>query len=536
MFQRKYTAAIIGVIFLALILRVSAPFPADLLGDEATYMFRSVGYFDHLFSQLQTTPYQWFETPPWWTLLSFHDHPPLSFAWYFAAFRMFGADSSVVRIMPVLMGLISVGLVTLIAHRMGGRRAGVAAGILAAVASGMIWISRVALLEGAMIPLVLAAFFATLRAQDNKRWWIGACIFFGGALLTKYTAIFLAPALITTGAGLWRSNKNRAFLLYGFLTLLLILAPVIVYNVMLLRTRGHPDYQVSRLLQITTSDWREDFSHGRSVNLWEAVVGVSDMVSYAGAGVFLTAIVWLAYVQRKRKQSCRGALLVALGSLFAGAAWVGPDNRFTVPLVPFFCIAAGVAWSDVMDRIRRVSYRALMRIAASAMLLTLIAYSVNTHVRASPRGSEGVTYSSARVKNYGYEQLDRYLLRVYAQRDSIADLWEFGAGETLYIYDSNMNYFPRLWYIQRRVTYQGIPYTSSQEFKVLVEQQGEDYFPSQGFSKFVFVHALPGALQVPARVRDGVADHIAVTLEGQGIEGTMIARNDGVPAFAVYEF
>ena len=51
----------------------------DMVGDDAVYSLRSVGYLDFMFADTQTTSLDWFKVFPAWANLSFHDHPPLLF-------------------------------------------------------------------------------------------------------------------------------------------------------------------------------------------------------------------------------------------------------------------------------------------------------------------------------------------------------------------------------------------------------------------------------------------------------------------------
>ena len=133
---------IVGIVLLATLLRFINLGAQDMVGDDATYAFRSVGYFDHMVSQLQTTPLQWFEEAPWWVKLSFHDHPPLIFLIHFLFFKVSGSMSTVVARLPdALMGIASVWLVFLIGKRLWSRRVGEIAAFLLAVDPYHLWVS-----------------------------------------------------------------------------------------------------------------------------------------------------------------------------------------------------------------------------------------------------------------------------------------------------------------------------------------------------------------------------------------------------------
>src|SRR3989344_3663588 len=53
----------------------------DTVNDEVFMSFRGIGMLDFDEAAAQTTPLEWFDPNiPWWTKLSFHDHPPLVLA------------------------------------------------------------------------------------------------------------------------------------------------------------------------------------------------------------------------------------------------------------------------------------------------------------------------------------------------------------------------------------------------------------------------------------------------------------------------
>ncbi len=93
---------LIAVIIIAALLRITSLWQGDLTGsDEIFYGFRAIGMMDYDNAPKQSTPLEWFDPinqknhllnyppadqpgaaitgTPWWTKLSFHDHPPLVF-------------------------------------------------------------------------------------------------------------------------------------------------------------------------------------------------------------------------------------------------------------------------------------------------------------------------------------------------------------------------------------------------------------------------------------------------------------------------
>ncbi|MEW6610694.1 MAG: glycosyltransferase family 39 protein [Patescibacteria group bacterium] len=522
-----------GILLLALFLRAYSPMPIDIIGDDATYAFRSVGYFDHMASQLQTTPFQWFEAIPWWVKLSFHDHPPLAFLIFHMFFALFGMTTFVAHAIPILLGVISVAICCAVGARLGSPQIGIIAGVLFAVSSLSIWISKVMYVEVLLIPLLLINLYSLLRTLSSPRWWLLTGVSFGLALATKYTAVFFLPALCYFSL---ISRKDKKWVMKGLILCIFTLLPVIMYNIFLYHARGHFDYQLSRLFHITTSDWPRLIATSGATSLLAIISSLSDAVSLPALILFFVATVrsCVLWIQKNNKEQGFMALLIL--SFILEVVFLGNAARFLSPVIPVLCLSAGSFIHDIRKRVAGGG-NAVLQIVLSLVILFMFLYSVNTHFSVIPWGWVGVTYSSLRGENYGYEQLDRYLLSLYRERNSGDDVWDVaGVNKTLYIFDSNINYFPKMWYIQRRVTYQGIPFASSLEFRRLVQDNGEDYFSKKGYAHYVFIHALPGALLVPEDTRNTVADQMAHALETQGIKGKVIQRSDSAPAFRVYLF
>ncbi|MFA4873073.1 MAG: glycosyltransferase family 39 protein [Patescibacteria group bacterium] len=530
----KKQAIIYGcVVLLAFALRAYSPTPIDLIGDDATYAFRSVGYFDHMASQLQTTPYQWFEAVPWWAKLSFHDHPPVAFLAFHIIFGIFGMTTLVAHSIPILLGTLSVALCIAVGARLSSPRVGIIAGFLFAVTSLSIWISRVLYLETILIPLLLFTIYCALRARLSPSWWIITGFSFGLSIATKYTAIFLLPALCYLAYPLWHTKKQIRF---GIFVAIAALTPVIIYNIFLYQTRGHFDYQLTRLFRITTQDWPRLAVTSSPASLISIFSSIQDAVSWPAAILFLLAAWWSFFRWIRNKNNEQGVIALLLLFFNLEIIFLGNAVRFLSPIIPFLCLSAGILLDDIWKGALGFTKIALLA-GASFAVIAMCAYSINTHFLAQPWGRAGLAFSSTRGENYGYEQLDQYLLTLYQERDSVDDLWDVAAVEkTLYIFDSNINYFPKMWYVQRRVTYQGIPFTSSLEFRKLIQENGESYFPQKGYTYYVLIHALSGTLMVPADIRNKVADQMALTLEEQSMQNVTIQRSDGEPAFRVYFF
>ena len=87
----------------------------------------------------------------------------------------------------------------------------------------------------------------------SRALFFGAAL--GGALLSKYTAIFL-PAAVAAHVLIWRRDllTKKSLWLSGAAALV-ILAPVIIYNVGVFQTRGHFDAALSSMFGMHPADF-----------------------------------------------------------------------------------------------------------------------------------------------------------------------------------------------------------------------------------------------------------------------------------------
>src|SRR3989344_3374609 len=140
--SRNQKLVLAGIVLLAAFLIFFRLTRHDILGDDGHYSFRAIGYFDYLGSLEQTTPVQWFGERPWWSLLSFHDHPPLVFLIQHIFFKLFGVSLLVSRLPAALAAVGSVLVLFFIGRKLGEINAGLFAAAALAVNSYFLWTGR----------------------------------------------------------------------------------------------------------------------------------------------------------------------------------------------------------------------------------------------------------------------------------------------------------------------------------------------------------------------------------------------------------
>lgn len=168
-------------------------------------------------------------------VLSYLDHPPM-IAWIvrFGA-AMFGDTNFGARFGGLLAMWIAWALLADIVWRLTRDSRVVVLAVLMPLAAPEygLFASRI-LPDVALIPFSLAMVWSLVRlAQSNDgRWWLMAGLFGGLALLSKYTAIFLAPAILAfLMVPPWRSRWLRSpHPWLAVVIALLVFSPVLIWN------------------------------------------------------------------------------------------------------------------------------------------------------------------------------------------------------------------------------------------------------------------------------------------------------------------
>lgn len=120
---------------------------------------------------------------------------PVFTALEYASFAAFGVGVRQARLVPEVLGLLSVALLGLGIARIGGRRAGlIAAALLSTNYVYVMW-NRAALMEAPMTAFLVASWYCYTRAESAARWGLAAAAFGVLAFFTKAAAAFFLAAL-----------------------------------------------------------------------------------------------------------------------------------------------------------------------------------------------------------------------------------------------------------------------------------------------------------------------------------------------------
>src|SRR6266576_4164569 len=176
----------------------------------------------------------------YWTLskenvLSFVDHPPM-IAWFIRfGTAIFGDTNFGVRFAGVLAMLVPQLLLADIVRRVTHDVRAIAIAVLmpeAALYYGLL-MAKVSP-DVALIPFAVAMAWALVRLHEtgDARWWLAAGLFAGLALLSKFTAVMLIPAVV---AFMLVPDWRRRWLLSPYpwcaaLIAVVVFLPVLIWN------------------------------------------------------------------------------------------------------------------------------------------------------------------------------------------------------------------------------------------------------------------------------------------------------------------
>jgi 4-amino-4-deoxy-L-arabinose transferase-like glycosyltransferase len=133
--------------------------------------------------------------------------PPL-FSWFiYASFKVFGVSEWAARLPSFVFGIVSLVLVYLIAAALYEKKTAIVSAFIAAVSPGIVYFSRNIQLESMFTAFTLAAllFMVYYKETADVRWLVASGIYLSIAILTKYPAALVYPAL------LWIWVKHRDF-------------------------------------------------------------------------------------------------------------------------------------------------------------------------------------------------------------------------------------------------------------------------------------------------------------------------------------
>lgn len=527
------------ILLLATVLMLIRISQVDFLGDNAHYTIRSLGYVDHMFSDQQTTPLNWFEHFPWWANLSFHDQPPLLFLVQHIFLTM--RESIFFAKLPyVLFSLGTIFLLYIMLRKPYGEKMALWSALFLSINSVFLYTVRAGFMEAGVIFFVALSIYSFFKFLENKKyWWLfGASL--GLCFLAKYSTFFLVPSFITyiliTNRKLFQNKK-----LYFALGLSILMAsPVIIYNLMMFQTTGHFDYQFARLFH-QTRPWVASDVNGIE-NPIALFKNYANAVSYVYLFFAFGGIIY-GLTQKKLKFISISLFFLIVFFLITGSGTNHQNllNLFLAPALGFLAV-------EVSEKIKFTKFLVWI------FMIYLFIFAVNSHILIKPFGQKykGLLISSAPSVNLGMYQLDKYLNdlikkeNIKSVRDGYVELksknsrlkkeygtkpeallTKAGTYPHMIVFDDNLDWFAELWPYKRRRFFYNMPILSTEEL--------QKFGPDITIGTTYFIKATENtALEGAIGWREFPEEFEQALLE-QGFEPEdRIYRTDGKEVFKVY--
>lgn len=549
-YKIKTTHILIAIIGIGAILRFWGLGSAEIFHDEGFYAFRSLGNLDYIQNDDQTTPIQWYKDGvlPWWTELSFHDHPKLYFLISSVFFRIFGESLFVARLPSALSGIFSIFLLYLVVRKILEIHKGnnlnpenieflsLLSALILAVNHIHIWVSRSALMESVQIAAILINIWLFFVFLENRNKWHWFGISLGACFLAKYTSAFLLPVYFIYLFIFNRKILNSRQLYSSLLVALLLITPIIIYNFYLYTTLGHFDLQFAFLFGQDTPEWRA--SLGKIQDPFSDF-GVNMIAMYSIPFLLLSMFGFvLSFVGTSTYLSNNSSTLSFLGFsvvvLIIMLSGVGSAYRFLALLSPFLAILTVIALIEIGKYVGKKETFYLI-------ILFFCLYEIYFSV-------DGVFLT---FPDFGVVKLDNYLEQVFEGRRSLnppessnphlqniinSNLYRYPASEQpfLVVYDENIGLSARLWVFTRRIFYNGIRVVTTGQFRGILRNNGPE---SLSGYRIYFVKTYPyTSLNSKLSIPD--ASELESFLTGQLnlVPAKRITGYQNLPMFDIYDF
>lgn len=484
--NKKYL--LIVILIIAAVLRFWGLQNGDPRGDEVFYGFRAIGPLDFDNAPAQPTPLEFLSpNTPWWTSLSFHDHPPLVFWVQHFFINLFGENVFAFRLPSAILGVVSVYLLYLVGSLLISRRVGLLSAALLAVTVNNVFISRVGLQESYVIFFTMLAVYFFLKALQEDKYLIWMGVALGLAFLTKYTTFILIPIFFIYLLFFKRDYFRNAKLWFGALAAILIFSPVIIYNLMLYKTVGHFDFQLSYVLGQDPEVWKSAPGKEEVGSLLDRARNFIPNLLSSNSWLFLALFGFSIPFFRKNKFFLISIIFLILWIIL----FIGPTVRFLTILAPFMALSIANFLEWIINFFKNSRYLQQFALLAITFLFVFeLFYSINSQITYYPIGSAPLVFSEkARYENYnwGYNEFGDFLNKElkgkipalsFKMRHQFLNDIQTGflvkarkqgleSYSAIIIYDQNILNTPQLWFLDRLQIYHGWPVISTEMYSTL---------------------------------------------------------------------
>jgi len=406
---------------------------------------------------------------------------------------------------------------------------------LGAVAMNMVWVSRVSIIEAILVPLILLNIYCFLKFIENKNWWW----MFGGTLglllLTKYTSIFLVLLYITYLA-LEKRSYFKSKKLYGALGLtIVLLIPVIAYNVALFKSQGHFDVQLSYVTRQIVKEWPVLLGKIQSplsaIGVTIRNIASNFLLILAGLGTVITGY-WS--LRKYKKEIVFLWLYIAFWTL--SLIKIGSANRFLSIYGPALIILAAIPLMILWEREGRKRY--LWRGIVILILLVELVITSKKTIATYPE------FGIAKLDIYFTKEFDgidtaitpesnnphlNEVIKTFSKKKKAPKRELF-----IIVYNNSIALPTKQWIFYRRFLYHSTPTLTVEEYNAVQEKNGSEYF--KNFTIY-FVDNTNETIIEAKKESSQEATNLRKNVEEKNIApDTIITNREGSETFRVYKF
>jgi uncharacterized membrane protein len=530
----------------------------DIKNDSALYSVRALGWFDYLGGG-QTAPVQWFGKIPSWSLLSFHDCPPLVFAIQKIFFILFGDNIFAARLPFALAGVLSVAVIYYAVRYFKGQRTALWSALIFCVSSYAAWASRSGYLEGIEILFIsLSLLFFIKYLVQNKindlYWW---SFIAGLAFMSKYTSAFLLPVgflfLIIFEYGDFKNIWKK--ILYPTLIFLGTISPILVYNILVFKYRGHFDASLSAMVGMHPQDYSIIAARVVNVSIFDNFKSLLEcFYGSISAPIFIFFLIALVYLVIKAvvKRESKVELFILLNILAVSVMFCFgvPATRQVSIFMPLISIVLAIFIEDsntFLIKNKRFILSKLFLLVIILILFLEFLYCLNTNILIKPIGNQVWFFSGQRLQSDGWNELDDYwrdnLLPVLPKKKKISNLEGMSLNSSdffnknVIFYDDSVNWFAYMWYIEKYPLYYRLPFlpvsvlfTEPNLIETLKSFGAKDFYYVSNYSPKV----IDATVSKNIELMDAISQ-LNLQLEQMNIEPKEIISREGETAFKIYK-
>jgi len=412
-----------------------------------------------------------------------------------------------------------------------------------------------------MLFITLTLYFWIKYIRSDRKYylyWWGLGL--GLALLCKYTAIFLLPLFIIH-ALIYRRKVFRLKEFYlACLIVLIVLTPVIIYNIGVWQTRGHFDAALSSMLGQEHQDF---FSlRGRKANfnllsnLRIFITNLSANLSPPVLILFALSLIYLVYLLFTKKKEAASIGLILLGFFFLVLLFIvsGLGLRFMPIYIPFIILIIAFGTYQFYQIVKAKGYARILIYLLVISLAWEFTYNINSNFLIKPLTQSPLLYTHTNLtsRKRGFNALEKYLKAnvlpqglKFARPTKLEDIDHRSAqflaqNSIMYFYDETANWFAHNWYFRKYSNYYGLPMLPFyQQAKRLEIEDPIAYFTSLGVYHYYYIHAVDDSVLDPVKTKSEsriASNGLAKVLDSRGIEAEEIKNYQGEVVFRVYKF